>query len=177
MTRIEAQLEPPDLRAEAPREPARSDAGPDRPGSAGGRAGDPADPLAPSPLAELEGYALRYADAERRLDLHAPDGRLCVRLTLGEAGPQIEVLGASLAIRAERELTLACEQLEIDAEAGIRVRSRGDLELFADGALRTEAFEQRLVARRGDLSLEANDDVAVEGERILLNSPKPIVRG
>lgn len=138
----------------------------------------PADATqAPAALAELNGYALRYADAERRLDLHAPDGRLCVRLTLSSAGPLIEVTGASLAIRAEQDLAIACRRLDIDAEEGLHLRSGGDLELHAAANLRTEAFAQRHIARRGDLSLEANDDVAVDGERILLNSPKPIVRG
>ena len=144
-----------------------------------GREASPAsaDEAPSAALARLEGYDLRYAESERRLDLHAPDGRLCVRLTLGEGGPQIEVIGGSLAIRAEEDISLSCRRLDIDAAQGMRLRSGGELELSAAGALRSDGFSQHLVARRGDLSLEANDDIAVEGERILLNSPQPIVRG
>ena len=121
------------------------------------------------------GYHLTYADTRRTLDVHAPDGRICVRLTLGPEGPQIEVRGASLAIVAEREVALRCQRLEIDAAEGLALRSGGDLSIAAAGALATEAREQRLVARRGDFAVIANDDVQVDGERILLNSPIPPV--
>ena len=42
-----------------------------------------------------------------------------------------------------------------------------------DGALRTEAQSMALAAHPGGISVEANDDVALKGERVLLNSDDP----
>jgi len=128
-------------------------------------------------LASLAGgYALRYQDALATLDVHAPDGRICVRLILAPEGPRIEVLGASLSLHAERDINLSCQRFAVDASEGISLRSGGDLELRAEGKMASEGASQRIVARRGDLTAIANDDVSLDGERIRLNSPQPIVR-
>lgn len=57
-----------------------------------------------SELARLhDGYMLRYAASSKTLDLHAPDGQICVRLILGAQGAQVEISAASLAV--ERTVT------------------------------------------------------------------------
>ena len=47
--------------------------------------------------------------------------------------------------------------------------------LAVDAQLAREAHAGRLHARRGDLELTANDNVSLDGERLLLNSPKAAV--
>lgn len=127
-----------------------------------------------SELARLhDGYMLRYAASSKTLDLHAPDGQICVRLILGAQGAQVEISAASLAVRTDGDIGLRCQRFEVDAERGVDLRTGGDLTFTAGKALTTEGFEQRLVARRGDFSIIANDDVQLDGERILLNSPRP----
>jgi len=121
------------------------------------------------------GYALHYQRGSAILDVHAPDGHICVRLTLAPEGPRIEVLGASLALHAEREIHLSCQRFAVDASEGITLRSGADLEVQAEGAMVSEGFSQRIVARHGDLIAIANDDIALDGERIRLNSPRPSV--
>lgn len=138
---------------------------------------DTSEASEPRALARLAGgYALHVRDEGSALDVHAPDGRLCVRLVLAADGPRIEISGASLAVHAEREIALSCQRFTVDAAEGLALRSGADLEVRAEGALRSEGFSQAIVARRGDVDIQANDDVAVDGERIRLNSPEPIVR-
>lgn len=125
------------------------------------------------PVALATGYSLRLRDADRTLEVYAPSGHMCVKLVLAPEGPRIELHGADLAIRTERTLTVECERFDLRAAKGLALASGGDLELAAVGALRSEAFAQRHVATRGDIQLQANDDVQLDGERIRLNSPKP----
>ncbi len=126
------------------------------------------------PGAELaHGYGLRYSDRDRALELLAPDGRMCVHITLAPEGPRIELRAASLAVRTERELAIECERLDIHAASGLALRTGGDLDLAATGDLRTEALAQHHRAHRGDIRLQAGDDVQLDGGRIRLNSPKP----
>lgn len=118
------------------------------------------------------GYRLRYSERARALELHAPDGRMCVQIVLAPEGPRIELHAASLAVRTERELAIECDRLDIRTAAGLSLKTGGDLDLGAAGRLRSEAFAQHHIARRGDIQLQANDDVQLDGERIRLNSPK-----
>lgn len=119
------------------------------------------------------GYSLRVRDADRTLELYAPNGRMCVQLVLAPEGPRIELHGADLAIRTDRTLTVECDRFDLRAAHGVAIASGGDLDLAAVGQLHSEAFAQRHVATRGDVQLKANDDVQLDGERIRLNSPKP----
>ena len=131
----------------------------------------------PDPDRELarldDGYYLRYSGPDRSLELHAPDGRMCVLITLTPEGPRIELHATSLAVHTEHDLALHCRRFEIEAREGMALRTRGDLALSATGTLVTDALEQHHLAHRGDIRMRANDDVQLDGERIRLNSPKP----
>ena len=121
------------------------------------------DTPAPTRHELLDGYALEIQDAGSMLRLEAPDGRLCLTIRLCDEGPMLEVAATSVAVRAEKELTLACETL--------RVHAQRDITMHAGGNITSEGFAQTLRAHTGDGHLEANDDVRVDGERIHLNSP------
>ena len=116
------------------------------------------------------------------LTVIAPDGRLCLRIRLLAEGPVIEVQSPSIHMVSTGALRLDCESLTVNAEreialnAGGRLQqtARGDVRVQAGGAFDCEADAQRLWARLGDLTLEANDDVSLDGERVLLNSPKSV---
>lgn len=111
------------------------------------------------------GYLLAGEDHDigGTLHLHAPDGTLCLTLHLDAAGPRLEVAAHSVAIVAEKNLQMRCEDLEITAQHSIS--------MIAGGVISTEGFAQVMRARTGDIELKANDDVRVDGERIYLNSP------
>lgn len=128
------------------------------------------------------GYTVKTneSESEGTLTVHAPDGRLCLKVVLTPAGPVIEMESVSLKLVAQKELSLQCESMEIQTEKDMTVKAGGSLihtareniNLTAAGMIRTDAFTQRLSARRGDFEVQANDDVMLDGERIRLNSPK-----
>jgi hypothetical protein len=113
------------------------------------------------------GYSVAVSEraAADVVSLQAPDGRMLLRLVLTEAGPLVEIESQALSVKARGPLRFDCQRLEINAEEDVAIR--------AGGALRAEAHAHHLEARLGDITLAANDDVCLDGERVRLNSPKP----
>lgn len=134
---------------------------------------------AKSSLSSLElqaGYALEVSDGVgagglQKLDVRAPDGKICLSITIGPDGPRVELSAASLSISAKGAIELEGEQVKLASRGDLVLKSGGDLIVEADKAIEMTAFEAKIAATTGDLMLEANDDVRVDGERIRLNAP------
>lgn len=75
-----------------------------------------------------------------------PQGAVELEIRITPRGPQLRIEGASLELVAARSIDLRCETLSIEAELGASI-----------------------TARRGDVRIDAGDDVVVTGERVLLN--------
>ena len=105
---------------------------------------------------------------------------MCLKIQLTDAGPVLELQGVSLKLTAQKDLSLTCESLEINAEKEMIMRTKGDMvqaadrniSIMAKGAMQTNASSQYLRARTGDFEVKANDDVLLDGERVRLNSPR-----
>lgn len=134
-----------------------------------------AEPPEGSTLALRSGYSIQAIESPQANVVHlkAPDGRICVTISLRPEGPAVEVRAGSLSIAAEGDLSIDCARLSMRAEEDISIRAGRDVSMSAEGALKTEAFSQHIKARLGDVRVEANDDVRLDGERIRLNSPPP----
>jgi transcription elongation GreA/GreB family factor len=121
------------------------------------------------------GYTVRLRRADQGpdelLELVTPDGPLCLTIRLAKDGPCVEIHGAELHLHAEKRLRLEGERVEILAHTNLELRSDGAIQQHAAGAVTSAAFEHQLESTHGEIRLIANDDVAVEGERIRLNSP------
>ncbi len=133
------------------------------------------EPPAESPprgLALTEGYSALASSAGDRLDVKAPDGRVCLSIQMTPEGPRVEIAAAALAVTAAGTLSLAADTLRLDARRDLAITTGGDVNIEAAGALVTRAVEQRIEATLGDVRIGANDDVRVDGERVLLNSPE-----
>jgi hypothetical protein len=151
------------------------------------------NPTAPSPgqaitarndaaIITRTGYMLNLRDhgSADVLTVAAPDGQLCLRVVLGPDGPMVEVQAASLRLTASADIRVDCERLELNARERMTLRG-GEVRAVADrdfrvqagGLIESEAFAQTHRARLGNIELKANDDVALDGEQIRLNSPKP----
>lgn len=120
------------------------------------------------------GYAIE-ADStphHETIRVMAPDGRICLKMTLTPDGPLLELSGVSLAVSAQRDIQIRCESLGIHTQTALTLSSGGDLDLVARGELRSEAVAQYHHATLGDIEMNANDDVMLNGERIRLNSPR-----
>lgn len=135
-------------------------------------------------IVSTSGYALGLIEdnGSEVLTVAAPDGQLCLRMVLGPDGPMVEVQAASLHLAASADIRVDCERLELNARQQMTLHGRTvdatadcDLRVHAGGLFASEAHAQTHRARLGNIELKANDDVALDGEQIRLNSPKPSV--
>jgi hypothetical protein len=118
---------------------------------------------------EPEGEALTVLSA---------DGALRLEVVLTPAGAVLRFAGPRVSIEAGGELSLRCARFEVHAEQ-ISLGATGNVALAAGRGLQVHAGHDALVsaqavkveARRGEIALEASDDVALNGERVLLNCP------
>ena len=95
--------------------------------------------------------------------------RVLVTIRVTAEGPVVEVEGAALAIRTTGELAVDAERLALHGRSGVSITSGGDVVLETAGRLSTTARSQRIEATLGDVRVEANDDVRLDGERVLVN--------
>jgi hypothetical protein len=139
-------------------------------------------PAAPAILSSASGYHISaQGEGGRELvTVTAPDGRLCLSIALGAEGPVVEVHAQALRFASQGLLRLDCDRLEINAARETVLRTGalvqdvvGEVRTRAGGVVDAEAHSHRLRSRLGDIQLCANDDVSLDGERVLLNSPRP----
>lgn len=86
---------------------------------------------------------------------------LDVEIALTPDGPVLRARAMALELDAARGLNARCEDF--------RVEARGEVAITAGGAARIEGHRADVIARRGNVTLKANDDVQCLGEQILLN--------
>lgn len=118
---------------------------------------------------EPKGQALRVVSR---------DGQVQFEVLMTPSGAVLRLAGPSLAIEVEGDLAIRCGRFEVQAEA-IALGAARDFAVSAGHGLDLRAGRDAAVsgqavtveARRGDLALAANDDVALNGERVLLNCP------
>ncbi len=118
---------------------------------------------------------------EDTLRICAPGGTCVLTVQLTDAGPVLRFEGATLQVAATKRLELSCEELSVRASGGAAIEVGGDLAERVGGSARREvrgtattaASRVDLEATPGGIDLRANDDVRVQGERVLLNSEDP----
>lgn len=95
------------------------------------------------------------------LHVEAPDGRVEMEIRFTDDGPVLRFPSAALRMETDQDVELACRDF--------RVRARGEVELEAGETARVEGHGVEVESRRADVRIRANDNVRVDGERILLN--------
>ncbi|HKQ70794.1 MAG TPA: hypothetical protein VJT73_15715, partial [Polyangiaceae bacterium] len=104
------------------------------------------------------------------LRIIGPTGALTLSIGIDPTGVHLVLEAATLSIRASGDLSLVAERLDLTGRKGVRLHSEADGIVSCAGELRVEAAAETIVATKGDIGLQANDDVRLEGERIYLNS-------
>ena len=126
----------------------------------------------PEPHIELAGQhrvEIRRAPGSDTLELIGRDGRLVLAIEISERGPVLRFEGPALTLRASGELALEARTLTLRADESLALVSGGDMHLVAAGDLHSSARIQTIKAELGDVQIEANDDVRIDGERVLVN--------
>ena len=133
---------------------------------------DEDDVPAPAPAIELAGRHLvqiRRGDHIDTVELVGRDGKVIFAIEVSERGPVLHFEGPGLTIRAAGDLSLEAATLNLRATAAINLETGGDLRIQADGDLHSSARTQKIEAELGDVKIDANDDVRIDGERVLVN--------
>lgn len=122
-------------------------------------------------LASGRTVAATMQDGHELLTVAAPGGEVELRVTFGPRGPVLHFEQAAVQLHTDADLDLRCRSFNVEAAESISLRTAGDLRLRAghDASLSAQAMELR--GRRGEVLLQANDDLVLNGERVLLNCP------
>lgn len=104
-----------------------------------------------------------------RITIVGRDGRIKLEVMLTENGCVLRLEGAGLAIETEGDLAIHAGRLAFHAQDAIEIASGGDAHVRAGGDLELSARVQTIVSELGNVTIRANDDVRIDGERILLN--------
>ncbi|WP_437293491.1 hypothetical protein [Sorangium sp. So ce426] len=140
-----------------------------------------ASPARIVPLASGRSLEIAEDEAAERVQIRSAEGQLLLSIRLTDEGPVLSISGASLEIAATKALALSCDTLRIqaaqdaDIEVGgsLRERVRGSVARDAGRSARISAQEVQVDASPGGVVIQANDDVAITGERVRLNSDDP----
>ena len=112
-----------------------------------------------------------------RVTIRGAGGEVELEVRLTPEGPLLRFRSASVELEAARDVRVECDKFHVRARTGIVEETRGNLvqrvggdqSVKVKGKQVTEASDVRLEARDGTVSIEANDDVEVAGERVRLN--------
>jgi hypothetical protein len=96
----------------------------------------------------------------------ASDRNLEIVISLEDSGPILRAKAAAVEIETEADLTARCERF--------RVEARQSVELVSGGDLKAQARRIGIEATHGSARLQANDDVQLLGENVLLNCERSL---
>jgi hypothetical protein len=133
------------------------------------------------PLASGRAIEIIEGTSEDHLRVRSPEGNIVLSVRLTPDGPVLSMSGLSLEISASRALTLSGESLRLKAARDVSIEVGGSLcERVEGDAIREAAGSSSIVGQEitlkavtGGMVLSANDDVAITGERVRLNSDDP----
>ncbi len=114
---------------------------------------------------------------EESLVIRGPEGGVELSVRFTADGPVLRFESAAFDLRSVREISLSCETFRVNAQKSVEIRAGedmlqevgGNIEMHSGGETSLEGHSLTLRSRRGDVTLWANDDVRLEGERIKLN--------
>src|SRR5262249_38366280 len=121
------------------------------------------------PFGGRHSLAVRSHAEQGELLLAGGDGRELVRIEVGERGLSLRASGLVLTWDEGGGLRLEVDRLTLVGREHVAIETAGDLELRAGGRMSLTAPDQAITATVGDVQIHANDDVALSGEKILLN--------
>lgn len=117
------------------------------------------------------------------LRVRATSGEVVLSVLVTDRGPVLRFEAADLEIGAAGQVAIDCERFDLRARDAVNVEAggmltetvRGDTTRTTSGTAKQEARNLELRAEPGTVTIRANDDVDLKGERIRLNcDPAPM---
>ncbi len=98
-------------------------------------------------------------------------------IRIKDEGLEVDIDATQLNIHATEELTLSSKRVNVAASEHLNIETPGNLVMDVGkdcltqvaGTNKNVAQTQRIVADLGNVELKANDDIRLDGERVLLN--------
>ena len=121
-------------------------------------------------LAGAHEILLKHGDGTDELRICTANGEHpLLTVSVSADGIAVRVTGASVTIEATELLKLEAKKLVLSALRELVVESAGAASLTFAGDLAIQAQAQTLTATLGDVQVTANDDVRLNGERVMMN--------
>jgi hypothetical protein len=123
-------------------------------------------------LALAHGHSLVVEGGQARnvLQLVDASGAAHLEISIGPEGIHLMVRGAGLSIATTGALAIEADSLSLHGKNGVTLTTDGDARVEAGGRLETVGRSQHIRSARGNVRIQANDDVQIEGERVRLGS-------
>jgi hypothetical protein len=103
------------------------------------------------------------------LKLISRNGEIHLSVYTTAEGHVLQFDGTHLIIQASGTLAIAADNVAIHGRNGIAITSGADAHIRVARDLHTEARVQNIAATLGNVNVKANDDVKLNGERVLMN--------
>lgn len=130
----------------------------------------PAEVVETTALLHEHALEIRRAGDHNVIRILSPDGRPGVSITLTAQGITLDVSGGDLTLKTTGALAIDADTVSLHGRNGVAIESGGDAAIRAAGDIQSEGRSQEIKARLGSVSVKANDDVKLNGERIKLNA-------
>ncbi|MGK3996545.1 hypothetical protein [Sorangium sp. So ce1024] len=121
-------------------------------------------------LAHGHSLVVEGGQERNRLQLVDPSGAAHLEISIGPEGIRLEVRGAGLSLATTGALAIEADTVSLHGKNGISLTTEGDARVEAAGRLETVGRSQLIRSARGNVRVQANDDVEVVGERVRLGS-------
>lgn len=115
---------------------------------------------------------LSRRDELSNIEFFDPAGRLTLSLLMTPEGPVLRLAGVGLRIDVEGNLSFAADQVKFTGRERVEIASGGDFRVDAVGRSYQNARSHEMTSDLGDIRLKANDDVLLNGERVMVNCDK-----
>jgi hypothetical protein len=116
-------------------------------------------------------------DGSDQVTIRGTSGNIELEVRLTDRGPVLSFRAAEMQLQTTGRLSLECDQLDVRASRGIRQHTGGDFEQIVSGDAQTWVRGDSVSTARvttirsiqGNVEVQANDDVRLNGERVKLN--------
>jgi uncharacterized protein (DUF2345 family) len=104
-----------------------------------------------------------------RITLQTAGDYIELEIMVTEKGPVLRFQSADLLFSSSGKVAVECEDFHVKTKQSLICESEGDLKQIAKSSFSAVGKVCSVQASRGDVKINANDDVRVKGERIRLN--------